>query len=99
MLEYDEKRRFARLEAECKLHYRLAGNPDYVNGGCVNISGAGVQFRGSFPLEVGRAAELRLVPDGGIAPPLTAYIEVVRCEDAEGGYFRISGEIKGIKSE
>lgn len=99
MLEYDEKRRFARAEAACRISYRLAGDESRFDGGCLNISGAGILFRGVAPLEVGKAAELRIVPESGITPPLTAYIEVVRCEQAGNGYYRIAGEIKGIKSE
>jgi hypothetical protein len=99
MLEYDEKRRFARMEADCKISYRLAGDESYHDGGCVNISGAGILFRGDFPLEVGKAAELRIDPENGITPPLIAYIEVVRCEADANGSYRIAGSIKGIKSE
>jgi hypothetical protein len=99
MLEYDEKRRFARSEADCRVGYRLPGEESYLEGVCVNISGAGILFRGEIPLEVGKAAELRVDPQNGITPPLTAYIEVLRCEAGPYGSFRIAGAFKGIKAE
>jgi hypothetical protein len=99
MLEYDEKRRFARTEADCNITYRLAEGDRCFEGGCLNISGAGILFLGDFPLEAGKAAELRIDPGHGIAPPLTAYIEVARCDPEASGGYRIAGSIKAIKSE
>jgi hypothetical protein len=98
-LEYDEKRDFVRVPAECKLSYRLAGSDVYTDGACVNISGSGILLRGTSPLEPGKAAEVRLIPDNRITPLLTAYIEVVRCHRIEDGQYDIGGAIKGIKSE
>lgn len=98
-MEYDEKRDFVRVPAECKLSYRLAGSDACTDGACVNISGSGILFRGISPLEPGKAAEIRLIPDNRITPPLTAYIEVVRCHRGEDGRYDIGGAIKGIKSE
>lgn len=101
MLDYEEKRDFIRMQAECKMRYRLAGEETYTDGQCLNLSGSGILFQGPRPLEPGKAAEVHLVPDHKITPPLTAYLEVVRCEalgDADGPY-RIAGAIKGIKDE
>lgn len=98
-MEYDEKRKFARVPAEGPMRYRLAGSGAYCEGNCINISGSGILFRGALPLETGKAAELGLFPENNIIPPLTAYIEVVRCEPGGNGEYRIAGAFQGIKSE
>jgi hypothetical protein len=79
--------------------YRLAGRGDYVECHAVELSGSGIDFQGDMPLAEGRAAEVRLVSEARITPPLTAYIEVIRCERTRDGQFRVAGKIKGIKSE
>jgi len=99
MLDYDEKRDFIRMHAECKVKYRLAGEDSYFEGQCCNLSGSGILFKGSRPLEAGKAAEIHLNPDNRITPPLTAYIEVVRCDKGAGDEYSIAGAIKGIKDE
>jgi hypothetical protein len=99
MLDYDEKRDFIRMQAECKMSYRLAGEETYTDGSCVNISGSGILFKGPRPLEPGKAAEIHLDPENRITPPLTAYIEVIRCLPDGGGQYDIGGAIKGIKGE
>jgi hypothetical protein len=98
-VEYDEKRKFARVPAEGPMGYRLAGSGAYCEGNCINISGSGILFRGALPLEVGKAAELNLFSENSIIPPLTAYIEVVRCEPGGRGEYRIAGALQGIKSK
>ena len=99
MLDYDEKRDFIRMQAECKMSYRLAGEDTYTEGNCLNISGSGLLFKGGRPLEPGKAAEVHLAPDNCITPPLTAYIEVIRCDPGPDGQYTIAGAIKGIKGE
>lgn len=98
MLEYDEKRNFIRMEADCRVAYRPAGGDTFSEGRCVNISGSGVLFSAAEPFEVGQALEIMVTPENKITPPLRAYIEVLRCEPSERGY-DIGGVIKVIKSE
>jgi hypothetical protein len=96
---YDEKRNLARSEHASGASYRLAGRGEFVECMAVDLSGAGIVFRGALPLGEGKAAEIRLVPEPRITPPLTAYIEVIRCERTREGDFKVAGKIKGIKSE
>lgn len=98
-MEFNEKRAFVRMQADCNLSYRLSGDGKYVEGACLNISGSGILFRGRVPLEPGKAAEIHLVPENRIIPPLTAYIEVTRCDPVMEERYDIAGMIKGIKSE
>jgi hypothetical protein len=99
MLEYDEKRDFIRMRADCKMTFRLADTDVVYDGTCVNISGSGILFEADVPLEVGKAVEVRISPRNKVTPPLTAYIETLRCTGGETSRYRIAGAIKGIKSE
>lgn len=99
MLEYDERRDFIRMQADCKMSYRFADAEDLREGVCVNISGSGILFRADSPVETGKAVEIHLEPENRLTPPLTAYIEVVRCDAIEPGRYEVAGAIKGIKSE
>lgn len=80
------------------MSFRLAGKDVSHEGFCLNISGSGILFEAPNPLAIGTAVEIHLVPQRGIAAPLTAFIEVVRCVAADAGQYRIAGAIKGIKS-
>lgn len=80
------------------MSFRLAGKDISQEGFCINISGSGVLFEADDPLATGTAVEIHLVPQRGIAAPLTAFIEVVRCVATASGQYRIAGAIKGIKS-
>lgn len=99
MPDYDEKRGFSRMAADCKMSFRLAGDETLSNGVCINLSGSGILFQAEEPLALGKAAEVRLLPEHRITPPLAAFIEVVRCERGPNGHYRIAGAIKGIKGE
>ena len=80
------------------MSFRLAGKPATHQGFCINISGSGVLFETESPLAKGTAVEIHLVPQRGLATPLTALIEVVRCVATDAGQYRIAGAIRGIKS-
>jgi hypothetical protein len=80
------------------MSFRLAGKDVSHEGFCLNISGSGVLFEAENPLATGTAVEIHLIPQRGIAAPLTAFIEVVRCVPTDEGQYRIAGAIKGIKS-
>ncbi len=99
MLDYEEKRDFIRMQAECKMKYRLAGEETYTDGNCLNLSGSGILFQGPRTLEPGKAAEVHITPDNRITPPLTAYLEVIRSDLGADGQYHIGGAIKGIKDE
>jgi hypothetical protein len=80
------------------MSFRLAGKDDTHEGFCINISGSGVLFDAEGPLAKGTAVEIHLIPQRGMATPLTAFIEVLRCVPTDAGQYRIAGAIKGIKS-
>lgn len=97
-MEYDHKRAFARNPAVCKLVYQAAGGGPSTGGVCLNISGSGIMFIGDMALDAGRAAEVNLISENRITPPLTVYIEITRCEPVPDDGYEIAGVIKGIKS-
>lgn len=99
MLEYEEKRDFIRMQADCKMTYRLADTRNYREGSCVNLSGSGILFESESPVDAGMALEVRLEPANRITPPLIAYIEVIRCTRVGDNRYSIAGVIKGIKSD
>lgn len=82
-----------------KVVYRRIADSDGVAGEGISFSGGGIQFRGALPLRIAEAAEVRIDAVKGLSPPLTAYIEVSRCDREDSGNYRIAGVIKGIRSE
>lgn len=96
MLDHHDKRKFRRIETNCRLSYRpLDGGPAH-EGRCLNISGSGLLFHGTAAAETGRALEITVLPDTHLTPPLDAFVEVSRCQ-REGDGFEIAAIIKGIK--
>jgi hypothetical protein len=87
------------ISSGCRMSFRPAGAEPFRDGVCVNISGSGILFRADVALEPGKAAEVHVAPENRITPPLTAYIEVIRCDRAADGQYQIAGAIKGIKSD
>ncbi|PPC91391.1 MAG: pilus assembly protein PilZ [Methylobacter sp.] len=98
MLEYDEKRNYIRMEVDCDITYKYAGAELTNFGRCTSISGAGVSFVAEQAIEPGTAMEIHIVPKNSITPPMTAYIEVVRCTPQDN-YFDVAATIKSIKGE
>ncbi len=99
MMTSNEKRDFIRMQARCKMRFRVADSEHFTEATCSNISGSGILFHADTPVEAGKAAEVHIKLENRLTTPLTAYIEVVRCEQIAGGLFEIAGSIKGIKSD
>ncbi|MGY6213578.1 PilZ domain-containing protein [Methylolobus aquaticus] len=97
-MERQERRDSPRNRIDCAMSFRLAGKDVSHEAFCINISGSGVLFEADDPLTTGTAVEIHLVPQRGVAAPLTAFVEVVRCVATDAGPYRIAGAIKGIKS-
>lgn len=99
MIEYKEKRRFPRVKANCAMSFKRVGSGSQAHALCKNISASGLMFEAEEAVEIGRALEVRTFPGDRITPPITALVEVLRCEEAGHGRYRIAGAIKGIKSQ
>lgn len=99
MKEFEEKRRFTRLKLECKLYFKRADFSSVHEGLCLNVSSTGILFKATQPVTLGRALEIRTLPENLIVPPLIAFIEVTRCERIDSlRQYLIVGVIKAIKS-
>ncbi|MCX8048308.1 MAG: PilZ domain-containing protein [Methylohalobius sp.] len=99
MLENDaERRRFIRMQTGCKMTYRFPQSAEVFEATCQNLSGAGLLFTTSHPVEPGKALEIRIAPVNPVTPPLEAFVEVLRVGERDGEY-EVAAVIKGIKSE
>lgn len=98
-MEYDEKRGYARMEADCDIIYKLADSSEYYRGRCTSISGADVSFIADRSFDPGKAMEINVVPKNTITPPMTAFIEVVRSTKRENDHYEIAATIKSIKGD
>ena len=92
-------RKIQETPIHCPIAYRRMAEPTMAAGEGIGFSGGGIQFRGALPLRVAEAAEVHIDAVKGLSPPLTAYIEVFRCEPEAAGSYRIEGVIKGLRSE
>ena len=99
MIEHEERRRFARIKANCAMSFKRVASGSQAHALCMNISGSGIMFEAEEPAERGKALEIRTFPADRMTPPITALIEVIRCTATEQGRYRIAGIIKGIKSQ
>jgi hypothetical protein len=94
-----ERRGFQRSPIQCPVVYRPVSGGQRVEGTGINLSGGGILFEGAEPLAVGSAAEVHIDAVRGLTPPLTLYIEVVRCEATEAGLYRVAGAINGLRTD
>jgi hypothetical protein len=99
MIEFDEKRAFSRTRTNCGMSFKRVGADDSNEGLCLDISGSGILFQADCAIEPGRALEIHTRPKDRITPPITAFIEVVRCTRTAQERYRIAAAIKGIKSK
>jgi len=99
MIPNEEKRYFSRLPTDCKLAFKPAGADRPLGGSCINLSGSGILFKSGSPIEPGKAIEVRIRPTYPVTPPLTAFVEVVRCTAGTDESFEIAGAIRGIKDD
>lgn len=97
MLGYDEKRDFIRMNVDCDLTYCFAESDQENHGRCTSLSGAGISFVASQSIALGKSLKINVIPKNALTPPMTAFIEVVRCNGLEGGEYEIAGSIKSIK--
>ena len=98
MLEHAEKRSLVRHNAECNLIYKFPESDIEYAATCINMSGTGILFKSSDDIELGRALEIRIMPENYICPSITVFIEVTRSDAVQDEQFEIAGAIKCIKA-
>lgn len=98
MLEQGERRKFVRMETECKMSYRFPQAEQSHESVCHNLSGAGLMFTANHDMDPGQALEIKISPANEVTPPLEAFVEVLRCSDLGAGQYQVAAQIKAIKS-
>lgn len=97
MIDYDEKRNFMRMTMNCDLSFKPADSDQQHQGRCTSLSHTGISFIADHSLEVGNSLQISVTPENAITPPMTAFIEIVRCSKRQEGDYEIAGSIKSIK--
>jgi len=93
--DYDEKRDFFRMAADCPLTLKHDGTA--YEGHCINLSAGGIFFRTEQTLPVGSDVEIHISPDKSVVPPLNAIVEVIRGEpSATANQFDYACSIKKL---
>jgi hypothetical protein len=93
----DEKRNSSRLKPNCDIQYRRAAAGEFQSGTCITLSGGGLGFLSSESFDEGLALEIRILPSSSIAPPMTAFVEVIRSVKQADDSYKIAAVIKSIK--
>ncbi len=97
MLEYDEKRNYIRMDVDCDITYKPADSDNIKTGQCTSLSGAGLSFIAESAFTPGIAMEVCVLPKNSVTPPMTAFIEVVRCTRHGDNEYEIAATIQSIK--
>ncbi len=97
MLEYDEKRNYIRMDVDCDITYKPTDSDTVKTGRCTSLSGAGLSFIAENAFTPGIAMEVCVLPKNSVTPPMTAYIEVVRCTAQDSTHYEIAATIQSIK--
>ncbi len=95
--DYDEKRDFFRMTADCPLSFNIHGDEASNTGQCINLSAGGIRFRSAIKLEPATLIDIHITPEKSVVPPLKAVIEVTRREpSSEEGQYEYAGSIKQL---
>ncbi|MCF6217611.1 MAG: PilZ domain-containing protein [Gammaproteobacteria bacterium] len=95
--DYDEKRDFFRMTADCPLSFSIHGSEANNSGQCINLSAGGIRFRSAVKLEQTTLIDIHITPEKSVVPPLKAVIEITRREpSSEDGQYEYAGSIKQL---
>lgn len=95
----EENRNIPRIPIECPLTYNIVNQQDIKKGIAIDISNNGIKFLANEKLEEGELIDLRLQPLDDSVVPLSAVVQVLRVEVAEGinNQYKTAGIIKILK--
>lgn len=96
-MEYSEKRDFQRMALGCSMEYQLANIPGSHEGKVINLSAKGVLFVSGDKVQTGDRLSIKLSPVNNITPPMSADIEVTRCEKQSDSEFQVAAKIVQIR--
>ncbi|MGD2117942.1 MAG: PilZ domain-containing protein [Chromatiales bacterium] len=83
MLEYMEKRDYMRMAVDCAANLRLSGADENLPAIVKDLSATGVLVWIDQEIEAGTSGTISILPGKNITPPLSAEIEIIRCEPRE----------------
>ncbi len=89
-LDYNEKRRFNRMQVDCVVEYRLPDGGEMRQAKGQNLSAGGVQFEAEREIALGTQLEIIISPEQKLTPPLEAVAEVVRVSPSPNGGYIVS---------
>lgn len=79
MLDYIEKRDYLRMEVDCAASILLQGL-EPLSAIVKDLSATGILMWVDSPIPSGSLGTVSILPGKNITPPLTAEVEVIRCE-------------------
>lgn len=97
MLDREEPTRLHHAPVSCDISYRFPDSEQFFIGECIDISGAGLIFRGEHLLQNGMALEIAVATKNMFTTPLRSYVEVIRSKEVEPNIYEVVAEIKGIR--
>lgn len=98
MLTHDEKRKSQRIQVKNSLSYKLVDTVKEYEGLCTSISGAGMSFIAEHSINPGKGLEVHLILEKMVSPPMTAFVEVVRCTELDQKEYEIAARIQSLTS-
>ena len=95
----EENRNIPRISIECPLTYNIVNQKDIKKGIAIDISNNGIKFLANEKLEEGELIDIRLHPLDEINVPLSAVVQILRVELAEGinNQYKTAAVIKRLK--
>jgi len=95
----EENRNIPRISIECPLTYNIVNQQDIKKGIAIDISNNGIKFLANERLEEGDLIDIRLHPLDDSIAPLSAVVQILRVEVAEGinNQYKTAGFIKILK--
>ncbi len=99
MLTSSEKRDFRRLTMGCQATLSASGAASAIPATLVDLSAGGMRLATTEPLEAGAKFTVQVAPGKDITPPLTAIIEVIRCEAQTDGSYAVACSTQSILPE
>jgi len=95
----NDNRSIRRIPIECPLSYNSIDQQDIRKGIALNISNNGILFLANEELEEGSLKEIRLEPLDESIAPLSAIVQILRVELAEGinNQYKTAAVIKRLK--
>ncbi len=95
--EYEEKRDFIRMFVDAKVEITDPASGNECEGESINLSAGGVAFTSPTPFEINTTLQVKVSSLQSKLPPLTADLNVIRCEKTANNLYEIAGSIANVR--